>query len=640
MLNNNLRGVTYGKIVKYTLFLAVILFCAPSYAQQKGSGTSYTDTFKLADRYIAKKRFRRAARLYAAYHRDHPGDVNVVWKLAQVKLWMSNNRQSNEAYKEALKLNPKNDNLNLNYIHSLLDMGKLGEAGSRLTDMELAGKDYPDMSLLRAKLSYYQGDFKKAAAYMKKDLKLENNNPESQELNDMIEMARSPLVAADVSYLTDDQPLSVLISTIKAEAYFHKYATFYIIADEYHFTQGTGADAPWVRIGDKLFFPDAGIHMNIGAGVVRFPVKNQTAWSGNIAFNKKISSQFDADLSLDHVPYLDTKSSVDSDVSATRFAAMLNWHARGWNAQAAFLNSTYEDNNNVYGVYAWVLAPLARFTGGQLQGGYSVSYSNSTESAYKPVLPLSELIANYPVNPTVGGIYDPYFSPNELFTNSVLLSLSLHPSKVVSINLSGDVGYGTISNPYLYLSNGGAANSVVNRGFSNESFVPANATAALNFHVARTWTISARYTYHNSYFFSSNFVGLGIQKSFQHRRKAVSGNGSSTFSRLIKEIEAQVQGLAGARSPQELKSSVSNLRGRLVKLRDTEKRRKDETEVAPGSDEATNLQDHYDALTDMINELDSVDLDDYDANSGSKKKWLADKLSSLTSIHYLGSTHD
>ncbi len=640
MVNNNLKGVICGYIAFGSLFLAFILFCAPSSAQQKGSGVYAVDTFKRGDQLIAKKKFRKAAKLYKAYHRNHPKDVNALWKLGQVNLWMNNTQQSDETYREALKLDPKNDNLNLNYIHSLLDMGKLGEAGARLTDMEMAGKDYPNMALLRAKLSYYNGDFKQAAAYMRKDLKLEKNNAESLELNDQIEMARSPLVSLNEAYLTDNQPLTAVISTLKAEKYFNKYATLYLAYDQFHFTDSSGLNAHWVRVGDKLYFPKAGLRMNLGGGIVKFPLKNDIGWSGNLALNLRISSQFDADASVDHVPYLDTRSSVDTNISATRFAAMLNWHKNSWSAQTAFLNSSYE-GNSVYGAYAWVLAPLVKFPkGGLLQGGISMSYSNSGESSYKPVLSMSGIVANSATTSVVAGIYNPYFTPNNLLVNSALVSLSLNPSKVVSINLSGDIGYGTINNPYLYLDKDNTGNNVVRRGFSMEYFVPANAIAAINFHLDKTWLLSAKYTYHNSYFFTSHYVSLGIQKSFQHHRRKQGGEGTpSTFSRLIKELEDEIQGLYSCKTPAELKSSVAKVRKHLVTLRDTEKNKRN-TETSGTGDEAANAQDHYEALNDMINDLDNVNLDDYETSGSSKKKWLVDKQFELTSIQYEGSLGD
>lgn len=634
MVNNNLKGATCSKISLFFGISLLLLPVFPSFAQQKAAKVPAVDTFKLADKFIARNKYRKAEKLYKAYQRNHPKDVNAPWKLGQVRLWQSRNKQSDAAYTQALKLDPKNDNLHLNYIHSLLDMGKFSRAETLLGQMELEGKDYPNMALLRARMNYYKGDYRQAAAYMRKNLNEEPGNGESEDLNDQIEFARSPLVSLQAAYLSDNQPLAAVISTLKAEAFLSKYSTLYLTADEYHFTENKIADAPWIRIGDKLFFSQIGLHLNIGGGIVQYPVKNEIGWSGNLSLNQRISAHFDADLSVDHVPYLDTKTSIDTNISATRVAAMLNWHMAGWSAQAAFMNSTYETNNNVYGAYAWGLAPLVKFKTGKLSVGYSISYSNSNESSYKPVLGVSQIVANYATNPNIEGLYNPYFTPKDLFINSALLTFNVNLSKAVNFTLSGDVGYGSISNPFLYLDKDNAGNNVIKRGFSTEYFVPVNASAAFNFNLGKTWVLSAKYIYHNTYFFTSNYGSIGIQKSFQHRKKKWNDDGkASTFLRLIKEIENDIQGLYKCKSQTELVSSVGKVRGKLVSIRNAQKSK----EVLPNSDEAGAIQERYDAVEDMISELDAVDLNDYTEGSKKDKKlWLTEKQYELTSITYGG----
>lgn len=636
MVFSNLRNATCIKIAKSIFCLLFVLVGVPSHAQQKGKSPA-VDTFKQADKLLSKHKIRKASRLYSAYHRNHPKDLNSLWKLAQTKLWLGLFHKSDTLYSHAVRQNPGNDYLRLNYIHSLEDMGQLTRAEKMLSDMEYAGKDYSDMALLRGRLSFYQGDYREAAAYLRKSLSMEANSAEAKELNDQVAIARAPSVSLNVAYLTDNQPLDVLISTLKFEDYFSRYAIVYLIADDYHFMQNGVSDAPWVRVGDKLFFPKAGLHINIGAGIMNFPVKHETGWSGILAFNQRISGHFDLDLSVDHVPYLDTKTSVDTNISATRESVALNWHLRNWSAQAAFMNSTFPDGNSVSGVYGWGLAPIAQFTGCNFLAGYSISYSNSTVNSYTSERTLSEILANYTLNRNVSGIYKPYFTPNDLFTNSLLLQLNLNPSKNVSINLAGDIGYGTINNPYLFLNNDKAGNPFIDKGYSVQSFTPANASATFNFRIARTWNLGLKYAYHNTYFFSSHYVSVGLQKSFLSGRRRETDGSTSTFSRLVKDVEGKIQGLYSVSSQPELKKEVGKIRSQLVTLRDAQQKRKNMSETLPDSDEAQTLQERYDNLNDMISDLDAVNLDDYNGSGKSKKQWLVDKLYDLTSISYNGS---
>lgn len=158
MVNNNLKGAICSKITVFSVLLLLVLPVFPSVAQQKGGKGTAVDTFKLADQFIARNKYKKAVKLYKSYQKNHPKDINAPWKLGQVRLWQSRNKQSDAAYNQALKLDPKNDNLRLNYTHSLLDMGKFSQAEKILSEMELEGKDYPNMALLRARMNYYKGD--------------------------------------------------------------------------------------------------------------------------------------------------------------------------------------------------------------------------------------------------------------------------------------------------------------------------------------------------------------------------------------------------------------------------------------------------------------------------------------------------
>jgi len=623
----------------YRTFILPALLCLISfsvYAQEKNEAIP-SNTFKVANELIAKKKFRKAHKILKSELSTHPNDVNLIWLDAQTTSWLGNYKQADRLYNAAMQLAPKNDYLELSYIHSLLDMGKMGHAHYLLTNMETAGKDYSDMARLRAKLYYCLGDYGQASAYLKKAMQLDYDNADANELYDEIALAKAPKISLSTGYLADNQPISLVLSSLKAEQYFNKFLTLYINCDEYHFIQPNTSDAPWVRIGDKLSFPLAGIHINAGGGIFKFPVKDVVQWSGNIDVTKKISRQFDIDLSADRVPYLDARASVDSNISATRYSAMLNWHKSNWLGQVAVLNSMFPENNNVYSAYVWILAPIVHFSGGLLSIGYSSSYGNADKNTYAPVNSISEIVANYGTTPSVAGIYNPYFTPDSMFINSVILSLKLNFSESVSLSLNGDIGYGTAQTPYLYLDKNAAGDLITVKGYSTQSFTPYNGTVSFNYHIDKSWLLNAKYIYHNSYFFTSNYVTVGIEKSFLHREKGMPAEKpTSAFSGMIHDIEGEIQLLYNCTNADELRNSTDKIKRQLTTLRNEQKRARDFSEILPGSERAYRLEERYESLNDMINELNSVDLDDSDEPSASKKIWLVDKQYELTCISYNG----
>ncbi len=622
---------------KFILLLMLVLGMEHSLAQAQSDQQT---TLKTANQLIAKKKFRKAHKLLQAYHKNHTADLNSIWLDAQTQLWLNNNAKSDRLYRDALAKHPENDYLRLNYIHSLLEMGSLQKANNMLSDMESAGRDYSDQSVLRARQYYYEGNYKEASAYLKRSYRDGTNNDEANALYDELAVANAPKVSLSSGYLSDNQPISYLMSTLKAEKYFNRFLDVYLSCDEYHFSNPSTADAPIVRLGDKLYFSKAGVRIDIGGGAYKFPVKNETGFTGNLSVNKKISPQFDLALGIEQSPYVDARASVDSNISVTRYSAMLNWHKRSWLGQAAVLNGTFPGNNNVYAAYLWILAPIARFSFGQLLLGGSSSFSHSERNTYTQVNSVSEIVANYGTNPSVAGVYNPYFTPDSLFINSALLSLKLDLSKKVSININGDVGYGSAQNPYLYLDKDKAGNFIVAKGYATYYFVPYDATVSFSYHINNSWLLSAKYIYHNSYFFTSNYGSLSIEKSFLSRKKNDHAPAAtSKFSGMINDIESRIKGLYSCTSADDLRRSVGRIKDQLISLRDAEQRKKNMTEVSPGSEEAYLVKERYDDLTDMINELNAVDLNDR-AETGNSKQWLVNKLYDLTSISYSGNLDD
>ena len=639
MVNNRSQSILTTRNIKVALLLVLLLGAGKLHAQIRSAKTIAPDTFKIANSLIAKKKYRKANALLRQYQQHHPKDMNAHWLQAQNYLWLTNNKRSAEQYTAARKLEPKNDYLELNYIQALLYMGKYRAADSLMNIMEDQDKQYANIAYMRAQQSYWMGNYRSAAAYIKQALRQDSKDKGEQDLSDQIAIARAPSLSLSTSYLSDNQPLSAVISSIKLEKYFNRLLTLYVACDEYHFLQDKVSDAPWARVGDKLYFPKAGIKLDAEVGAMKFPVKNTTIATGDLDFNLRLSPEFDVTLNGGFVPYLDTKTSIDTNVTATKLAAMLNWHKRKWTGQVAYLNTNFAGNNNVYSAYAYVLAPIAGWSWGQFNVGYSTSYSNSDKNSYTAINSLSEILANYSANASIPGIYNPYFAPSKLYVNAGLAALTLDLSKKVILRLSGDVGYGTIQNPYLYLNKDPNGNIYVAKGYSMEYFTPADFTAALTIKAGKTWSVNAKYMYRNTYFFSSNYGSIGVTKSFLPvANHSLSNASDGSFSSLVNDLESQVQDLYNTLNAKQLKHAVADVEARIINLRDANKPASGHTETLQNGDFNDVLQARYDGLNDMLVELESISLDDYDPSAGSKKQWLTEKLYELTSIRYNGPT--
>ena len=624
---------------KVTLFLICCFFMGMS-SSAYGQAKKKVDTLKMANDLIKERKFSKVVAILTKYHKSHPKDFNTTFLLAQAELWCNNFRKSDANYKEALKLQPGNNDLKRSYIEFLLDLGKFDTASSLITKMEEDDKQSAPLALLKTKLFYWQGLYSDATAQMAKCLALDAKSAAAIDLNNEIALAQAPKVALNSGYVSDNQPYKAVISSLRFDYTFHRLLSLYVNVDDYRFRQSSPSDAQRFIAGDKLSFPKIGLQVVAGGGLVKYAYQSTTDWTANIAVAQKITQQLNLELFAERAPYFDTKTSIDTNITAFRFSSKLNWTKRNWKAQFAYLTSIYADDNYVNSAYAWIIAPLEITDKAQFHLGYSISYSNAYDSRYSSTQSVPEILSHYP-DLTISGIYQPYFTPRNLWVNSIIATLHAKLSKKMDLGINADVGYATISNPFLYLTNS-TGDVTIKRDFTTAFFKPFNALITLGYHIDNTWLVTAKYNYKTNYFYTSNFVGVGIEKSFlKNKRKAAPRKEpKSAYLNNVHKIEKELQALKKCKDAAELKKEVSRIKEQLTALRNEQKIRKDKSEMLPESEEAGSLDERYESLNDMLEDIASVDLNDVKGSDSVKKEWLNRKAGQLAAITYNGSKQE
>ena len=94
-----------------------------------------------------------------------------------------------------------------------------------------------------------------------------------------------------------------------------------------------------------------------------------------------------------------------------------------WLGEAAVQRQRFPDANVVRSAYAWLLAPLARGTNGQLQAGYSAAIADADEDRFVLARP------QQPFPPTdprfdFAGVYHPYYTPARIVAHSVIAAIT------------------------------------------------------------------------------------------------------------------------------------------------------------------------------------------------------------------------
>ena len=627
------------KKIRYvrTCVLLLILFTLP-FSSSYGQVKKKLDTLKMANQLIAERKFAKVNVILSKYRKSHPKDFNAIFLLAQTELWSNNFRKSNALYKEALKMQPDNGEVKSSYIQFLLDLGKFDTAAAMLAKMDEQGNSEPTTSIMMTRLYYWQGNYPKALEYVNKALQEDSKNNSAKALEDEIELAKAPRISLNTGYVSDNQPYKALTSSLRYDQSFHRLLSLYINVDDYRFMQGKTFDAQRVTIGDNLSFPKIGLQLGVNGGMVKYAYQNMTDWTAGITATQKITHQVNLEIAAERGPYFDTKTSVDTNITAIKLSSKLNWNKRYWKAQVAYLANVYADDNYVNSAYAWIIAPIEVSDNAQFHLGYSLSYSNAYDSRYSATESASQILSHYP-DLTITGLYQPYFTPRNLWVNSVIAVLHAKLSKKMDLGINADVGYATISNPYLFLSNS-TGDVTIKRDYTTAFFKPFNATVTLGYHLNRSWMLTGRYMYKSNYFYSSNFVGISVEKSFLKKKKKDEEKATkSAFLKKVHELENKLHQLYKCKDADELRREVAKIKEQLVTLRDEQKEKKSMSEVLPDSDEAGSLDDRYESLSDMLDEINAIELGD-SKGAANKNEWLVRKAYQFSTISYAGATQE
>lgn len=594
--------------IKYVFNVLTAICCSAflcisgSYGQT--SSKKISDTAAFAHKMVAEKRLKQANKLLKGYVSRNPKDLDATWLNAQTNTWLANYGQADTLYKRALALDADNKELQADYARSLMYMGRFGKAEKLLKRLDA---DDPEIAFLWARLYYWTGKMNAAFIAIDKAIALSGDSGEAAALKKEMQMARALKVGLGGSYLTDNQPYETYSTDLKVEQYRNKWLHLSVLGNMRNYVQPFATTSQWATVNNKMYLSALKLHVNYGGGAVMFPYKKSIDWLANVGLKQELGPHFSLELYGDRNPYMDTRKSLDTNLSAYRFAAKLNFSKREWSAQAAYLNSRFADKNNVTSKYAWIVAPLWITDISKLHIGYSISYSTSDKSRYSPQVPLSQILNNFDPNYVISGIYNPYFTPVDMLSNSALLSFTLKATSWMTFSVNGDIGTGTTQNPYLYLNRDSATAPVyIATGYSKEQFTPYSVTAVATFNPAKTWQVSARYIYRSTYFFNSSLAGITLEKSFLPRSGSNRGT-ASTFGESITDIEKRLAALDKCKDRQQMWDQLSSIRKAVVSLRAKQDRILSHSELSPDSEEAAVLQDRLDNLDEMLREIDSVE---------------------------------
>jgi len=505
------------------LSFLLIVTLVPSITLEAITPLSPPDTLGQAKQLRDAGKLKDALKLLEPYYTTHPTDLNAAWIYAQTAFWVKRFGLSQQIYETAIRTHPKNLYIQLDYAKMLVDIGKYEKAMPYLQAYLAYDSTNTQAKLIIAKMTFWKGNYKEAEDNASELVTADPANTQAASLLDAIRLAKSPWIGITGSYYTDNQPLQTIFPVLESNIWLHPLSTLRFSVRSPFFSQGgTYTNALWIQAGNSSFIWKGNWKITVDAGVLKYPYKNTTTWTGNLELEKRSFRHLVTTLQAERKPYFSTGSSIDTVINEYHVAETIHWdNFNSWNGQVSFnLDYFLADKNSIYSFAAWGLAPPIKASVFDFRLGYGFGYSTATDDNFQPTEKKSDIIANY--DPAVGieGIYYPYFTPKQQVVNSALLSIGIHPVKGFDIGISGNLGfYATAQIPYFYLDTNNFGEDVIKKGFSKEKYFPFTISAFASVQLSKKVSIRADYKYNSTYFWAEHYAGLQLKIHLWNAKK-------------------------------------------------------------------------------------------------------------------------
>lgn len=487
-----------------------------------GTAQVQTDTITLAKQLREQGHLRRSSALLQAHSHRYPKDINAIWLYAQNEYWRGHFTRAKKAYKAAVKLQPNKDYLLIDYARSLTEMGDLKPAEKQLDHLSQPARSYSDALYLRARIAYARGEYAKAWDDAERAHNNNTSNMAAVELLNEIGIATSHWGRITAGLSVDDQPVTAISPQLEAGLYLHRYATLNIGLTAPVYLRGSNvANAQIVTLGATAPFKKIGMQLRADIGIARQPYQGIMDWTGDITVHQTLLKYLNIDLLAEHKPYLNTYSSLDTQIAVTNMVGSVGWDdAHFIMGRAAFDMNYFADGNYTYAAYGYVYAPPIKASIMTLRFGYGYSYSDSRDNRYTARLSVDSIISLYKVKTTIDGVYNPYFTPAQQHIHSALVSLLLRPTKHIDVGVNANVGfYAYAQNPYLYLDKNAAAEHIVSRGYYTQSFIPYTLSTFAEWRLSPLYTLRAQYEYKKAFFYTVHTASVSFKMTIPNARR-------------------------------------------------------------------------------------------------------------------------
>ena len=496
-----------NKILKSTIVCFFLLFSSASFSQKTiFERTIKKDTLltkneaeilKISNEYISREQYDKAAAFLNKFHNDFSESPDLNWLYAHVLYLINDKRQAEEKFKKALALSPKDRKIQKDYARFLYETGKIKKAEIILDYfMDDDSKD-TEFLLMQAKISYWNGDLKKAK---KKIDRIQEVFPNSEITNDLLEQIKNYkafYIKANFEYQSDSQPLDYFASYIFLGKRISPLLNPELEISQYSFSS-QAENASTIEVKNKFLFNMLKLNVEVFGGIY-INYSESTDWIGGISVKKKLLQNTSLKFGYEKNSLLSTIASTKFNLTQQDIFGELHYNNKLIELQGGYYYSFFKDDNYIKSIAAWVISQPIKIQKFNFQVGYGYGFSDA-----------KDILFRYDANGM--GVYDPYFTPKEQEIHSGLFIANCKPIEKLSFQTK--VSYGikaTIRNPYAIQL---TAIDYEIGGFYDETFKPIEFNGSINYVFSNGFTINANYLYQETFFYNRDNINVGLNYRF------------------------------------------------------------------------------------------------------------------------------
>jgi hypothetical protein len=467
-----------------------------------------------------------AAALLRSHVETHPDDGDALRLLAETLYWLKDLTGATAVSERGLTLHPEDTELRLQYARMLIETG----FGARAREV-LAPVGFPSTGgradAILGTLAYWEGNLAGADRLISSAMASGDTAPAIRRIHADIAILTAPWVGVTPAYQHDDQPINR--TGIAAEAGWFPIASTSIAlhAQGLRFELGdtTTRTVSLADVTLSHYAASARTELEVAAGAFTRSFGSSSDFTGRVGIAFRLPAHVRLGARAYRSPYFATEASLSQAVMTNTGIAYAHLDdPRGWLGETAYQLQHYQDSNTLTSAYVWLLAPLVHSPTLSVRAGYSGSLQNSSESRFslahprQPYLPGDSRF-------DLSGSYQPYYTPIDLQSHSVIGAINVHFSRAVTFNANGSYAFhATETAPaLLVITTTSPALSTVQRLSYTRIFNPWNAHASLELEPSDGLSLVANGEVLRTGFYSASAASVALVYRFAGRAMRMAG---------------------------------------------------------------------------------------------------------------------